>query len=70
MNGVGSLFCMLCVVMVMSLICVDVGINAGDVDVGGDGGVGGGDSVVCSGLFVRVGGDQGCTYDFKSQNLP
>ena len=58
MNGVGSLFCMLCVVMVMSLICVDVGIVAGDVDVGGGGGgVGDGDSFVCSGSFVRVGGD-------------
>ena len=59
MNGVGSLFCMLCVVMVMSLICVDVGIVAGDVDVGGGGGgVGDGDGVVCSAcVFVCVGGD-------------
>ena len=44
--------------MMMSLICVDVGIVATDVDVGGGaGGVGDGDSVVCSGLLVRVGGD-------------
>ena len=57
MNGVGSLFCMLCVVMVMSLICVEVGVVVGDVDVGG-GGSGVGDGVVCSAcVFVCVGGD-------------